>query len=131
MSKIDCGALAEVGKDGVEFRGPVRLGNRLDGELTLRKHRRSGSPGDKPDFCVEYIPRIGDPRPIGAGWIKGGIRVRDFISMTLDDPDWPSPVYLQAFPPVRERGETAWTIVWTRPRGARVQNEAPTSQGEG
>lgn len=131
MSKIDCGTLAKAGQDGVEFRGHVHVGSRLDGELILRKHRRSGSPGDNPDFSIEYAPRIGDPRPIGAGWIKGGVRVGDFISMTLDDPDWPSPLYLQAFPPARERGETAWTIVWTRPRGVRVQDEASPSQNGG
>ena len=131
MSKIDCGTLTHTRQDGLEFRGPVRLGNRLDGILTLRKHRRSGSSDDNPDFGIEYAPRNGPVRPIGAGWIKNGARAGDFISMTLDDPDWASPVYLQAFPPAKERGETSWVIVWTRPRAARVQDESPSPEKGG
>lgn len=131
MGKIDCGTLAQIGLDGVEFRGHVQLGNRLDGTLTLRKHRRAGTSSNNPDYSIEYTPRSGGTRPIGAGWIENGERAGDFISMTLDDPDWPSPLYLTAFPPAKERGETSWIVVWTRPRGARVQDERSQSQNGG
>ena len=131
MSKVDCGSLAQVGHDGVEFRGQVQLSNRLDGTLILRKHRRSGTTDDHPDYSIEYMPRNGSSRPIGAGWIKNGERAGDFISMTLDDPDWPSSLYLTAFPPAKERGETSWIVVWSRPRGARIQDERPQSQNGG
>lgn len=130
MSKIDCGTLSQVAAEGVEFRGHVLLGNRLDGTLILRKHRRSGATNDHPDYAIEYTPRNGSARPMGAGWIKNGERAGDFISMTLDDPDWPSPLYLSAFPPAKERGETSWIVVWTRPRGVRVQ-DAPSSEKGG
>ena len=43
---------------------------------------------------------------MGAAWLKNSERASDFISITLDDPDWPSPVNLTAFPNTGERGET-------------------------
>lgn len=130
MSKIDCGALAHLGKDGIEYRGQVQLGARLDGTLTLRRHPRAGSSNEHPDYTVEYAHRDGAPHVVGAAWIKNGQRVGDFISMTLDDPDWTSPLNLTAFPPSRERGETSWPVVWSRPRGARVQDAAHPEQAQ-
>ena len=124
MSRIDCGTLSPVRANGIEFQGPVRLGDRLDGELILKKHGNAGSSGTHPDYTVEYAPTGGRPRQIGAAWQKNGVRVADFLSMTLDDPDWSSPLNLSAFPPQAERGGSAWTLVWSRPRGARVQDEA-------
>ena len=90
MSKIDCDTLVAVGKNGIEFQGRIQLGARLDGTLTLRKHPRAGSSDDHPDLLVDYAPAGGVSRPVGAAWIKNGRQVGDFISMTLDDPDWPS-----------------------------------------
>ena len=129
MSRIECGSLTQVGRDGVEYRGEVQLGDRLDGVLILKKHRRAGASDDHPDFVIEYAPRNGSPRPIGAGWLKNGDRVGDFITMTLDDPDWPSPLNLSAFPPTTSRGETSWAVVWSRPRGVRVQDRPASPQG--
>ena len=120
MTRIDCGQLSRVGKDGIEFQGIVRLGARLDGTLALRKHPRAGTSEDHPD-----APNEGRPRPIGAGWIKNSERVSDFISMTLDDPDWPAPLNLTAFPRTSDHADSIWTIVWSRPRGARIQDQEP------
>jgi len=131
MSKIDCGTLTLVRQGNIEFRGEVQLGSRLDGTLVLRKHRRAGSSGDSPDYSIEYKPRNGNARPLGAAWLKNGERAGDFVSMTLDDPDWSAPTYLTAFAPAKDRGETSWVIVWTRPRGARVQDEPPSPEKGG
>ena len=130
MSKIDCGSLIRVGKDGIEFRGTVHLGQRLDGLLILRKHSRAGTSEDHPDFIVEYSPHGGRPRPVGAGWLKNSERVSDFISMTLDDPDWPSPINLTAFSSGGDRNDASWVIVWSRPRGARVQDQGASDDGK-
>jgi len=123
MSKIDCGTLTRTDKDGVEFQGSIQIGRRLDGILILRKHARAGISDDHPDFAVEYSPQNGRARPIGAAWIKNGKQVGDFISLALDDPDWPSPLNLSAFPKSTNPDESAWVIVWTRPRGLRIVQE--------
>jgi uncharacterized protein (DUF736 family) len=128
MSKIDCGSLTRIGKEGAELRGPVSLGNRLDGVLLLRRHPRAGSSEDHPDFAVEYAPRGSHARSVGAGWLKKGERAGDFITMTVDDPDWPSPLNLTAFRG-NEGGEEVWTIVWSRPRVGRVDDASPPRGG--
>ena len=128
MSKIDCGQLSRVAKDGIELQGPVRLGDRLDGTLTLRRHPRAGTSNDHPDHLIEYTPANGKTRPIGAGWIKNSERAADFISMTLDDPDWPGALNLTAFPPSADQKDSPWAVVWSRPRGARVQDQDSNSE---
>ncbi len=128
MSRIDCGSLTSVRTNGIEFQGPVRLGGRLDGELIFRKHSGAGASDNHPDYAVEYLPSGGSMRPIGAAWIKNSARVADFISMTLDDPDWSSPLNLSAFPPSSEASTKVWTLTWSRPRGARVQDETQSGK---
>ncbi|MBL7099975.1 MAG: DUF736 family protein [Alphaproteobacteria bacterium] len=115
MSKIDCGSLASIKKDGVEFEGRIQLGARLNGTLILRKHARAGSSDDHPDYTIAYKPLSGQERPVGAGWIKSG-RNGDFISLALDDPDWLAPINLTAFSPGSSGPDQHWTLVWSRPR---------------
>jgi uncharacterized protein (DUF736 family) len=128
MSRLECGSFAFVARDGIEYRGRVQLGHRIDCELILRKHPRAGSFPNHPDFTVEAVNEAGKTRPIGAAWIKNSDRVGDFLSMTLEDPDWPTALNLSVYPPIDGAVDTSWTVVWSRPRGARVQDEtrAPT-----
>ena len=120
---IDCGQLALSGKDGGEFRGTIQLGARLDGQIVLKKHPRAGTSDDHPDYVVEYASGSGRLRPIGSAWIKNSDRIGDFFSITVDDPDWSSPLNLTAFPSNKGHGEATWIIVWSRPRAVRAQDQ--------
>ena len=122
MSKIRCGTLQKSNKDGYEFVGKIAYGANVRGDLVLRKARRAGGNG-APDFDVYFTPHGSDATiHAGAAWIKNGDRVGDFLSISLDNPDWPGPVNVTAFPP--DQGTAEWTIVWSRPRGQRVQEQA-------
>jgi len=132
MSQLKCGTIRRVPADhsmrkerGIHFFGEVTLGIRLNGDLTfVQAEQRDGASADAPDFDVVYKPRGGHARAAGAAWIKSGPRVGDFLSISMDDPDWASPLNLTAFPP--DSGDM-WRIVWSRPRGARVQDEQETA----
>ena len=125
MSQIRCGSLTKSSEGGVEFLGRIRLASRLNGVLVFRKHPRAmpGSEESKsPDYEVFRRATDGEVA-CGAAWIKYSAHQEDFLSITLDDPDWSSPLNLTAFPPAQERGETSWQVIWSRPRGQRVQDQ--------
>jgi uncharacterized protein (DUF736 family) len=126
LSNIDCGSLTRIDRGGIHLKGPIRLGARLDGVLALIKHPRAGTSGDHPDYLAEYTPQGGSPRPAGAAWNKHSDRIGGFISISLDDPDWPSPINLTAFPIKGDQDNPTWVIVWSRPRGPRApEQDAP------
>lgn len=104
-------------KDG-SFSGRVRtLAHRLNVEFEpIAAADKRG--GESPDFQV-YARDGGDLVPLGSAWKKTtsrGAAVVNFLSITLDDPSFPAPLNVAAFPD--EAGDT-WRIVWTRPRQAR------------
>jgi uncharacterized protein (DUF736 family) len=117
-ARLRCGELKPVPGGGeLKFKGYVRLWDMLDGELQLRDHPRAKRSEDAPDFEVFYAPRNGaNFTPAGAGWLKNGERASDFISMTLDNPNWHSSLNLTAFAP--ESTGDGWNVVWSRPRAA-------------
>ncbi|NGM37997.1 MULTISPECIES: DUF736 domain-containing protein [Methylobacterium] len=53
---------------------------------------------------------------IGAGWAKVSKGERDYISIKLDDPSLPAPLYARLF--AEEDGRTH-SLVWTRSSGRR------------
>jgi uncharacterized protein (DUF736 family) len=125
MSQIRCGNLSLSSDPAVEFIGRVRLSSRINDQIIFRKHPRAAGSGDagskSPDY--EVFKRTADGEVnLGAAWIKNGSN-GDFLSITLDDPDWSSPLNLTAFPPARERGETSWQVIWSRPRARVAANE--------
>ncbi len=102
MSKIDCGQLTRVAKDGAEFRGTIQLGTRLDGQIVLRKHPRAGASDDHPDYLIEYAPQGGRCATDGrrmAQKIASGPAI--FISITLDDHNRRFPGQPDGFPQYR------------------------------
>lgn len=134
MSQIECGRLTKVESPvavgGVEFRGQIVLGSRIDKYVFLiakRPYDQNGNPvdrnGNSPthDVCVKR--ETGNYQVIGAAWTKASEKVEGggFLSITLDDPDWPAPLNLSAFPP---RRGIEWRVVWQRPRGERIQDQA-------
>jgi len=116
------------------FSGRILLADLIQGTLTLAPNPRASSNSEAPDYLVSYHPSraTGAPYQIGAAWIKNSEKVNggDFLSMTLDSPRWTNSVNLSAFPPdestVSETAETrspGWRVVWSRPRGAKVQED--------
>jgi uncharacterized protein (DUF736 family) len=128
-TQIQCGHLqAKKSKDGqgTEFQGTVRLIGRLNGTIVLMLHPNAANATNEnhPDYEVFYQP-AGETHafPVGAAWLKEGERVGEFLSITMAHPDWADDLNLSAFPPNTQRSETAWRVVWSRPRGARVQDQ--------
>jgi len=62
---------------------------------------------------------------VGAGWTKtikrGQNEGQRFISFTIDDPSFPAPLNLSAFPTAKQ-GEL--DVVWKRPRGGSAPRPA-------
>lgn len=52
---------------------------------------------------------------IGAAWSKQSQEGRDYLSVKLDDPSFPAPIYANLF--AEDDGET-FSLVWTRARKA-------------
>lgn len=50
---------------------------------------------------------------IGAAWSKQSQEGRDYLSVKLDDPSFPAPIYANLF--AEDDGET-FSLVWTRAR---------------
>lgn len=128
-AQIRCGVLkAMKGKASVEFRGRVTLDGRFDDVLVLRKHPRAknedGSVNENAPSYEIFFERNARELAAGAAWIKNSEKIEggDFLSLTLDSIRWPRPVYLTAFPPSKGDPDS-WPVVWSRPRGARVQDE--------
>jgi uncharacterized protein (DUF736 family) len=95
------------------FRGPVRLRNRLDGELIFEPHKDAKKSDNHPDWAVKFKEKSGVEYDMGSAWLKNG-RQGDFLSITLTDPDWPADVSLAAFP--IDGGAGTFRLVWSRPR---------------
>ncbi|WP_431301810.1 DUF736 domain-containing protein [Sediminicoccus sp. BL-A-41-H5] len=111
----DIGTLRPL--DGGAFSGRVRtLTHRLNLEFEpIEAADKRGR--ESPDFTV-YAKDGADLIPIGSAWKKETTRDGTrFLSITLDDPSFPAPLNLAAFPN-DEAGDT-WRIVWNRPRQLR------------
>ena len=124
MSQLNCGTLKKISdkaEANVHFRGSIALGTRVIGALALSVPSRKSASEDAPDYDVSLKPTGGEAHVVGAAWIKNTAKVGDFLTLTLDDPDWPREVFVTAFPS-ETKGE--FRIVWSRPRVAQQQREA-------
>lgn len=104
---------------GGAFSGRIRtLAHRLTLELEpIEPGEKRGK--DSPDLTV-YAKEGGDLIPVGSAWKKESDRGREvvrFLSITLDDPSFPAPLNLAAFP--EDHDPTQFRVVWNRPRQAR------------
>lgn len=111
------------------YSGEVRLIGLLTGDLSIVPHPNfvPGKSADThPQFLVEYRPRTERQfYELGAAWQKK-LRQSDgeFISITLDMPQWERPLNLAMYAPDKERGESEWRLQWSRPRGGEQEQAA-------
>jgi uncharacterized protein (DUF736 family) len=124
---MDCGTLKGVTSNEIpslKFAGEIILGRRCNGFLELHenvKAKTATKKPDTPDYIVKYKPFTwrGSFMVAGAAWLKNGASPGDFLSISMDDPDWTAPLNLAAF----FQPDKSLTIVWTRPRSARTQEQ--------
>ena len=86
-----------------EFTGVIKTLT-LNTKATLRPVEKDGE--KSPDFRI-----IAGDMDIGAGWKKTSRKDRDFISVKLDDPSFPAPVY-GTLSETDTAGEYA--LIWSR-----------------
>lgn len=111
MSKI--GELEEVQNNGEkEYWGNIRtLTHNL--KIRLVANKDFGGGAGAPDYLVMCKSVNGTDTQIGSGWLKtpnAPSNIREFLSMTLDDPSFLQPLNVAAFP--KEKGK--WDISWRR-----------------
>ena len=53
---------------------------------------------------------------IGAGWSKRSNEGRDYLSVKLDDPSFPAPIYATL---IAVDGQEGLQLIWSRPNGNR------------
>ena len=71
---------------------------------------RVENPSDKgPQFRV-YAGSV----ELGAAWQKTSEQGRDYLSVKLDDPSFPAPIYASL---VKVEGEEGFTLIWSRRNG--------------
>jgi len=51
---------------------------------------------------------------IGAAWPKRSAEHRDYLSVKLDDPSFPAPIYASL---VKGEGDDSFTLIWSRRNG--------------
>lgn len=107
------GELKQV--DGGAWRGQFRTlnaGARIELEAVPTKRDPNS-----PDYIVHAVVDGGELVAFGNAWAKEshkeGRNVR-FLSITMDDPSWPAPLNIAAFPVDGRPGTLE--IVWNRPR---------------
>lgn len=53
---------------------------------------------------------------IGAAWARHSAEGRDYLSLKLDDPSFPQPIYANLYDDtVLEGGEESFSLIWSRP----------------
>jgi uncharacterized protein (DUF736 family) len=104
--------MANIGsfkKSGNEFQGEiVTLSVQAKGVRIVPETNRASD--NAPSHRV-YLGRI----DLGAAWSKRSAEGRDYLSVKLDDPSFPAPIYANLFDD--EEGE-GYTLIWSRSRKA-------------
>ena len=100
--------MANIGtfkKSGQEFQGEiVTLSLQTKGVRIVPETNRSND--NAPSHRV-YVGRA----EIGAAWSKRSNEGRDYLSVKLDDPSLPAPIYASL---VEAEGEGEFTLIWSR-----------------
>lgn len=110
--------------NNVGFLKPVMKNNQeeLHGEITtlhnhisLRLAPESNKTSDQfPDYKIYAVGSMGQETEIGAAWKKTKHKTGDvefeFISITIDDPSFPSKLNVAAF----KNNRGGWDITWRR-----------------
>jgi uncharacterized protein (DUF736 family) len=92
-------------KTGDLFNGTVRT---LALNVNIRLVPVEGASEQGPDYRI-----YAGAAEIGAGWKKTSESKRDYISLKLDDPSLPNPIYASLFP--ADEPDTH-TLLWSRPK---------------
>ena len=115
MSTI--GKLNKIVKDGQN----QIIGNISTLEMNLKfrlAENKNKSSDNAPDYLIVTANNNGDEAQVGSVWIKVidklGEDLKEFFSMTFDDPSFPHSLNVAAFP----QGEAHWDIVWRRRQAA-------------
>jgi len=69
------------------------------------------APRQRPSHGV-YVGRA----EIGAAWSKRSNEGRDYLSVKLDDPSFPLPIYANLFD---AEGDAGYSLIWSRSRKAK------------
>lgn len=80
-------------------------------QKNVRITAETGQPSENAPSHRVFVGRA----EIGAAWSKQSQEGRDYLSVKLDDPSFPAPIYANLF--AEEDGET-FSLVWTRARKA-------------
>jgi uncharacterized protein (DUF736 family) len=90
----------------------------LDIDVQLRLKPTGNTSPDAPAYEVFALGNKQQEIKIGAAWLKQpnkpDSKISEFLSLTLDDPSFPHPLNVAAFP--KEKGE--WEISWRRRQAA-------------
>lgn len=92
------------------FEGYITLPQMTGKVFLVPREKRSDN---APDFTLKLRTDRGDFEH-GATWLKTMRDGRDMLSITIDAPHMPQPVYISGFPDDNE--ETRFNVVWSRPR---------------
>ncbi|HTM81914.1 DUF736 domain-containing protein [Asticcacaulis sp.] len=92
-------------KSGDSFTGNVRT---LALNVAVRLVPLEGGSGQAPDYRI-----MAGNVEIGAGWKRTSDAGRDHVSLKLDDPSLPNPIYATLFP--ADEHDTH-TLLWSRPK---------------
>ena len=95
--------------DNATFTGNITTLTIQANKVTIVRDR---SGGDNAPTHRIYLGKA----EIGAGWGKRSKEERDYISIKLDDPSLPAPLYANLF--ADDDGKTH-SLVWSRPNGRR------------
>lgn len=114
---VNCGQLKKTTSPAAgapDWSGEVNLARRLNGKLNLyRNPRHKPTIENMPTHIVGYVPEGAREMLIGYAWTKYSEKSQgDFLTLALDDPDWPNEVNLAAF----ARDDGSLDLVWSRPR---------------
>lgn len=89
---------------GNGFSGTIKTLN-LNVKATIRAVERTSEKG--PDYRI-----LAGATEFGAGWKKTSNEGRDYLSVKLDDPSFPAPIYATL---AEVEGEDGLQLIWSRP----------------
>ena len=94
--------------DNVTFTGTITT-------LTLKAKTTIRPVEKESEKAPDYRLAVGSVE-CGAGWKKTSRDNRDYISIKLDDPAFPAPIYATL---VEVEGQDGLQLIWSRPNGSR------------
>ena len=110
--------MANIGaftKRGDTFVGAIQTLT-LDVELEIRKTQRKSD--NAPDFRIYARGTAKGPNgtdtEVGAAWQKTSKDERDYLSLKLDDPALPAPIFATLVEDQSVSDGSRFTVIWTR-----------------